>query len=354
MAQGAIYLLNGGREQTHCLAAQLSGMVLSRSGSVRSSNVRGSGQNCSGRSAAEGTRWGDVSTWALSGGVAGLVADTVAHPFDTISTRQKLRPPSEYSSFAHTTREIARREGAFRGLFSGVGATILCALPATGVYFCAYEVSKAAGQSFFGESGEDSMAFSVVHFFSGAVAELACSTIQVPFEVVKTRMQLGKSHQSPWGAGGKNYASCLAGFRSIVRADGVRGLYAGYKSCIALDCTYAALQFAIYEKTKLAVSLHRHADDKITHFVSGSAAGFVAAWITNPLEVVASRLMTKDAQTRAYSPRDWIRLGLTAKGVRTMWRGSLARSLMMASHAAVTFTVYEYMKRLGVDLCNEF
>ena len=85
--------------------------------------------------------------------------------------------------------------------------------------------------------------------------------------------------------------------------------------------------------------------------MSGSAAGFVAAWVSNPLEVITSRLMTKDTLFRAVSS-DWIPLFFTLSGVRMMWRGAFARSSMMASHAAVTFTVYEYMKRLGIDIAE--
>ena len=224
----------------------------------------------------------------------------------------------------------------------------MCACP-TGVYFCAYEASKQAGSSLL---GTHSGALPAIHLVSGAVAELASSAIHVPFEVVKTRMQLGPYHNAPWGANGKNYRSCLSGLRAIVRADGPRGLYAGFKSCILLDCTYSALQFAIYEEAKRTLAARSgRDDDKLVHFASGSAAGFVAAWITNPLEVIASRLMVKDCLFRTVSA-DWMPLFFTVSGMKKMWRGSLARSLMMASHAAVTFTVYEYMKRLGIEIAD--
>ena len=287
--------------------------------------MRGIGSGIKVASSRQGGSGGYLE-WAIAGGVAGLIADTAVHPLDTISTRQKLLPPSTYSSFSHTASEIARREGALRGLLSGVSATVLCALPATGVYFCAYEASKQAGSSLL---GTHSGALPAIHLVSGAVAELASSAIHVPFEVVKTRMQLGPYHNAPWGANGKNYRSCLSGLRAIVRADGPRVSTQASKA--AFYSTAPALQFAIYEEAKWTLAAHSgRDDDKLVHFASGSAAGFVAAWITNPLEVIASRLMVKDCLFRTVSA-DWMPLFFTVSGMKKMWRGLLARSLMMAS-----------------------
>ena len=111
-------------------------MVLVRTESVRrrqGGGVKRPRRRHSSSASSGSSSGGGVFEWALAGGMSGLIADTLVHPLDTISTRQKLLPPSQYGSFAHTAREIARREGAFGDLF-GVGATVMCALPATGLY----------------------------------------------------------------------------------------------------------------------------------------------------------------------------------------------------------------------------
>ena len=118
-------------------------------------------------------------------------------------------------------------------------------------------------------------------YVSGALSELANSVVVVPMEVVKSRLQLGKNPSlttgetcGVWGhlfmcsmgmrvsfdtsyflfsAGGwiltqSNYRNTVHAIVSIVRAEGLGGLYSGYRACLALDCSFSALQFALYEQ----------------------------------------------------------------------------------------------------------
>lgn len=87
---------------------------------------------------------------AWAGGVAGVIADTVIHPFDTISMRLKCQivKPGEqpkYRGLTGTAQVLLREEG-FRSLFNGVSATVLCAVPSSAIYFGTYEVVKSLGK----------------------------------------------------------------------------------------------------------------------------------------------------------------------------------------------------------------
>lgn len=42
----------------------------------------------------------------VAGAVSGIVAETLAHPFDTVSLRAKVHPSSAYGSFAGSFRLI--------------------------------------------------------------------------------------------------------------------------------------------------------------------------------------------------------------------------------------------------------
>ena len=68
----------------------------------------------------------------IAGAWAGLVAETILHPFDTVSTRLKTQATASprYLGFAHAWRRILAEEGV-RGLYGGLGATILFQGPAT-------------------------------------------------------------------------------------------------------------------------------------------------------------------------------------------------------------------------------
>lgn len=71
----------------------------------------------------------------VAGGSAGIFADTLLHPFDTVNTRMKVQAHLYgHGGFFKTARKILLAEGA-RGLYAGLGATLLSAMPSTAVYF---------------------------------------------------------------------------------------------------------------------------------------------------------------------------------------------------------------------------
>ena len=83
------------------------------------------------------------------------------------------------------------------------------------------------------------------HIAAASVADVVVCVVRNPFEVVKQQLQVGM-HRSTVGA-----------VRDIVRADGVRGLYAGLASTIARDVPFDALQFLMYEHLKAKVAAER-------------------------------------------------------------------------------------------------
>ena len=65
-----------------------------------------------------------------------------------------------------------------RGLYGGVGAAFISAVPSYAMYFGAYEATKQSGLAIFGPH-----AVVPVTFFAGAAAEVFSSVIDVPLEV---------------------------------------------------------------------------------------------------------------------------------------------------------------------------
>ncbi|KAJ8522976.1 hypothetical protein ONZ45_g476 [Pleurotus djamor] len=88
-------------------------------------------------------------------------------------------------------------------------------------------------------------------FFLGALSKLVATSLTYPYIVVKNRLQAGH-------ASALKYKSSLDGLLSIVREEGVEGLYKGIGSKLTQSVLTAAILFAsqrrIYEITKKAVS----------------------------------------------------------------------------------------------------
>jgi Mitochondrial carrier protein len=83
--------------------------------------------------------------YLIAGGAGGSVGCAVAYPLDLIKTKltsdlSKTSP--RYAGLIDCTRQILQREGV-RGLYKGLGATLLQVTPTLAVNFTAYEMSKA-------------------------------------------------------------------------------------------------------------------------------------------------------------------------------------------------------------------
>ena len=90
------------------------------------------------------------------------------------------------------------------------------------------------------------------------------------------------------------HPSTSSAVRSILRADGPAGLYAGVLSTVARDVPFSAVQFALYElmKRRLARAQQR----ELLWWENaglGAIAGGTAAAATTPLDVIKTRMMTQ-------------------------------------------------------------
>ena len=80
----------------------------------------------------------------------------------------------------------------------------------------------------------------------------------------------------------------------------------------------------------------------------GCVAGGAAAWATNPLEVVCTRLMTQagSGRTAQYAGiADCFVQVLRAGGRRALWAGVLPRMLYLIPYTSLHLGIYEVCKR---------
>ena len=218
------------------------------------------------------------------------------------------------------------------------------------VYFTVYERLKYSMNSALGPGYEP-----VVFFAAGGLSELASSLLVVPMEVVKARLQLGENPSRATGglvSATYNFRGIAEGFQGVYRERGFRGLTAGWNACLLLDMCYSATQFFVYEVTKAAWTSSRDGAAPTTAqtLLSGSIAGGVAALVTNPLDVVTSRLMVQDHRN-AYGGGSILRVlrATMAEAPIALWRGTLPRVAQLAPLSAVNFFVYEAVRKLLKD-----
>ncbi|KAF9997046.1 hypothetical protein BGZ80_011076 [Entomortierella chlamydospora] len=229
----------------------------------------------------------------VAGGMGGTIADFIMHSVDTVKTRLQGQPsanPPKYNNMFHAYSTILREEGVSRGLYSGVAPAMTGSLPGTTLYFGTYEYTK---RTLTAAGCPDTLA----HLAGGSIGDFFASFIYVPSEVLKTRMQLQGRYNNPSFVSGYNYKNTWHALRMIVKHDGVPALYQGYRATLLRDVPFSALQFAFYEKLKVAArKWEARPDGQMSLHIEttcGAVAGGLAGFLTTPLDVMKTLLQTQ-------------------------------------------------------------
>lgn len=134
-----------------------------------------------------------------------------------------------------------------RGLYRGLGVSMVGSAPATCLYLTSYEVSKDYLHSvpLFRESP------SLLYLGAGMLAEALSCVLWVPIDVIKERMQV--QTQAVKGTERVYYRSTLHAFETIMKTEHLSGLYKGYTATLLSFGPFSALYFMLYEKVTARV-----------------------------------------------------------------------------------------------------
>lgn len=225
----------------------------------------------------------------LAGGLGGAIGDSVMHSLDTVKTRQQGAPNVlKYRNTFPAFTVILKEEGVRLGLYGGYTAAMLGSFPSAALFFGTYEYIK---RLFIRDFQFEETA---THLSAGFLGDLASSVFYVPSEVLKTRLQLQGRFNNPHFQSGYNYKNTFSAASTIIRNEGWRTLFFGYKATLFRDLPFSALQFAFYEKFR-AFALNGRQDLSIPlELATGAGAGGLAGILTTPLDVIKTRIQTQN------------------------------------------------------------
>lgn len=254
---------------------------------------------------------------------------------------------STSSSLWHTIRNESFST-SMRALYRGFGVTVIAGTPATITYLNTYEAAKGFIEKHtFLRHSEFS-----VYLCSGLCAEVVACVLFVPLDVIKERMQVQGIMPTVSNAAAKAipkteyYVSAIDAIKKISKQEGIYGFYKGYGASIISFGPFSAIYFAIYEGMKKKVASYdggkRVKDLKFRdNLFCSSIAGAVAAWITNPLDLVKLRLQLRRANKDKISNEaldstfGQIRHIYKTEGIRVFFKGAATRVLFHAPNTAV-------------------
>ncbi|KAF7330844.1 hypothetical protein MVEN_02423700 [Mycena venus] len=259
------------------------------------------------------------SSAAYDHAVAGIGAGTVAvlcmNPLDLLKVKFQVATTNPTGGIGkqiwYSLRDIQRQEG-WKGLYRGLGANVAGNASSWGLYFLFYNMLKKRASD-----GDPSAPLS-----SGAI--LLCS-------------------------------AQANGFSSIIRTEGVSGLFRG-TSLALFGVSNGAIQFVVYERMKrwgfemkkkqyqLAGRKWTMEADKLSNTAYSIMSGgskLAALSLTYPYQVVRSRIQNNATSHLYPTIPVTIRRTWAQEGVRGFYRGLGTNLVRVLPGTCITFVVYE-------------
>lgn len=208
---------------------------------------------------------------------------------------------------------------------------------------------------------------------AGAASGFLAGVVVCPLDVVKTRLQAQgaglKERNLAVPSQVRKYSGFVGAFKTILREEGIRGLYRGLVPITIGYLPTWTIYFTVYERAKVFYPkfLKEHlsiADSAaVSHFLSALTAGSASSVLVNPIWVVKTRLMIQTGKessiygdgkkvTHYKGTLDAFKTMYKEEGFGVFYSG-LVPSLFGLVHVGIHFPVYEKLKyELDCDLAS--
>jgi len=255
----------------------------------------------------------------VRGAIAAMVGAICSHPLDLIKVRLQLQEGSTLGA-----REMAMqifRQAGIHGFYSGIKAAVLRQFVYSGVRFAMYDILVARGVSRI-----------VAAVIAGGIGAL----VGCPTDVALVRAQAS-------GSSG-NVFQCLW---YIASNEGMQGLYAGISACCARAVVVTIGQMATYDW--IVDGLSQFLVSPILEISSSVSAGFAAAALSNPVDVIKTRMQTQDSSDHKYNGfRHCVFRIIQTEGPCAFMKGMLPTCIRMVPYVTSMMTMNAFLKHFDL------
>ena len=269
----------------------------------------------------------------VSGGIAGGVEAAVTYPFEFAKTRVQLQNERGYRPPRNPYRVIInvyRIEG-LRTLYKGCGALVVGSVGKDAVRFLSFDTIKNAFKD--PESGTLTPGRNMLAGMTAGV--FASITAVTPTERLKTALIDDARHD-------RRYTSAFHAIKTIIRDDGIMGMYRGFAGTTLKQATATSLRMGSYNIIKDFEVQRNISQNTAINFLNGAVAGIITTLLSQPFDTIKTRSQSAKATTTVEAVRGiW-----SDGGISAFWRGTVMRLSRTVLSGGVLFTTAEAVSKV--------
>lgn len=234
---------------------------------------------------------GNVWKGLAYGGFASCVAETITMPVDVVKTRLQMDGAGgsarQYAGSLDCAKKLSAAEGP-GALFKGLPPALVRQSTYGSLRYGLYGPIK---NSMGIKAGEPVPLWKKI--VAGGSAGAIASAIANPTDLMKVRLQTDGNIKGPDGELlPKKYTGMVSAFTSIVKEEGVLGLWNGVGPTMGRATALAAAELATYDEVKGQLkSKVGMQEGLLLTLCTAFASGYVSTVASSPFDVVKSRVM---------------------------------------------------------------
>nr|CAH7728402.1 unnamed protein product [Callosobruchus chinensis] len=263
------------------------------------------------------------------GGLASAGAACCTHPLDLLKVQLQTQQEGK-TSLVGLTKNIVKKHGVI-ALYNGLSASLLRQLTYSTTRFALYEVTKQRVNA-------DSFHKKVM---IAAVSGAAGGFVGTPADMVNVRMQ--NDIKLPVEQR-RNYKHALDGLFRVYREEGLARLFSGASTATSRAVLMTIGQLSFYDQIKLMILRTAwFKDNMTTHFICSLMAGLCTTCMTQPLDVLKTRIM--NAAPGQYSGIADVFTKTLREGPHAFFKGIIPSGARILPFNVIVFMLYEQLRQ---------
>lgn len=283
------------------------------------------------------------------GAMLSFAVRTSVYPSHLVKTRLQMQHQNSlYNGTWDALKKIIKYEGV-RGLYKGFGVNLI-SIGSEQMYILSYEMMRKTCENM------DNTPRTLI---SGGFASLVSQTIRVPIDVLSQKtMMLGLAVDAKTKSKPVRFNDVFQLAQQTYHNHGFFGFYRGYVASLLTFVPNSALWWTFYHNYTEVIasflnnSLQLQVPVLAIQAFSGSCAGCSAAFITNPMDTVRTRLQVTGQKSITQTFRNLMQ----EEGAAGLTKGLTARLLATIPTSLIIVLGYETVKWLSLrkELMDSF